>query len=75
MSYGKTKKCSICLAEKLVLKDFYLQGQGYFTSECKECKKKRNAEYDQQNIEQKRKRAREYARRKRLQTLTNPNNK
>lgn len=67
MSYGKTKKCKICEMIKS-LTDFYSQGQGYFTSECKECKLKRNAEYDRKNIEQKRRRAREYNRRQRLKT-------
>ena len=64
MSTTQTKKCSICETLKATT-DFYLQGRGYFTSECKDCKKKRNAEYDRKHIEQKRKRAREYERRKR----------
>lgn len=63
------KKCIHCGKSKST-SEFYPSGGGYFTSECKECKKIRNAIYDKLHIEQKRKRAREYERRKAIEKLT-----
>jgi len=57
------KTCTHCRLLKKV-EEFYHSIGDYVTSECKECKKKKNKEYDAIHVEQKRKRAREYERRK-----------
>jgi len=62
----KDKICKVCLKEKKET-DFYFGRRKV----CKKCHIKRNNEYDKKHLEQKRKRARDYQRRKALLILIN----
>jgi len=63
------KCCKDCKKEK-PLSEFYNTGyQGHLRNDCKTCYMVVVKKYDKKNLEQKRKRAREYEQRKRLKTL------
>jgi len=65
MKPTQKKQCTKCQITKS-LTDFYknYSRPGFFISICKKCKIQVSAEFDKKNPEQKRRRAREYARRK-----------
>lgn len=50
MEYGETIKCTKCNIEKPV-EEFAMRENGWRRKECKDCKKKMNREYREQNLE------------------------